>query len=82
MVGTYIRVKVPWTMHGPEERVVDHGAKALSAIASLIDSVEESEIAALALGVADPVGRPRHGLPASQLPRRVVRALHGRGPER
>ena len=57
MSATCIRVRMPCTMHGPEEPggVMDHGANALSVIASLIDSTEE-EIAALALEVADPLG--------------------------
>lgn len=33
---------------GPTSRVIDHGAKALSAVASLIDATEEGEIAARA----------------------------------
>ena len=43
MSATCIRVRMPCTMHGPEEPggVVDHGANALSVIASLIDSIEE-----------------------------------------
>ena len=68
---------------GPTSRVVDHGAKALSAIASLIDSTEEEGIAARALEIADPVGTfYRYSLPASLLHRRVLPANHGGGPER
>ena len=68
---------------GPTSRVVDHGAKALSAIASLIDSTEEEEVAARAREVADPVGTfYRYSLPASLLHRRVVPAHDGGGTER
>lgn len=57
---------------GPTSRVVDHGAKALSAIASLIDSDEEAEIERLAGEIVDPVGTfYRYSLPASLLHRRV-----------
>ena len=62
---------------------MDHSAKALSVIASLIDPTDQEEIAALALEVADPVGTfYRYGLPASLLHRRVVPAHPGGGPER
>ncbi len=57
---------------GPTSRVVDYGAKALSAIASLIDADDQDEIAALAAEIVDPVGTfYRYSLPASQLHRRV-----------
>jgi len=68
---------------GPTSRVVDHGAKALSAIASLIDATEEEEIAARAREIADPVGTfYRYSLPASLLHRRVLPAHEGGGTER
>ena len=67
---------------GPTSRVVDYGAKALSAIASLIDSTDEDEIAALAGEIADPVGTfYRYSLPASLLHRRVELARQGGGSE-
>jgi F420-non-reducing hydrogenase small subunit len=57
---------------GPTSRVIDHGAKALSAIASLIDADEDAEIASIAGEIADPVGTfYRYSLPASLLHRRV-----------
>jgi F420-non-reducing hydrogenase small subunit len=57
---------------GPTGRVVDHGAKAASAIASLIASHDEDEIAALAGQIVDPVGTfYRYSLPASLLHRKV-----------
>jgi F420-non-reducing hydrogenase small subunit len=57
---------------GPTSRVIDHGAKALSAIASLIGAQEEPEIAALAEQIVDPVGTfYRYSLPASLLHHRV-----------
>jgi F420-non-reducing hydrogenase small subunit len=59
---------------GPTSRVIDHGAKALSAIASLIDSDDETEIAGIADRIVDPVGTfYRYSLPASLLHRRVER---------
>ena len=68
---------------GPTSRVVDHGAKALSAVASLIDATEEEEVAARALEIADPVGTfYRYSLPASLLHRRVVSAGDRGGTER
>jgi F420-non-reducing hydrogenase small subunit len=57
---------------GPTSRVIDYGAKALSAIASLIASEDEDEIITLAGQIADPVGTfYRYSLPASLLHRRV-----------
>jgi F420-non-reducing hydrogenase small subunit len=57
---------------GPTSRVIDYGAKALSAIASLVESEDQEEIAALAEQVVDPVGTfYRYSLPASLLHRRV-----------
>jgi F420-non-reducing hydrogenase small subunit len=68
---------------GPTSRVLDHGAKALSAIASLIEATEGEEIAARAREIADPVGTfYRYSLPTSLLHRRVVPAHQGGGPER
>ncbi len=60
---------------GPTSRVKDYGAKALSAIASLIDSEDEREIAAIMEQIVDPVGTfYRYSLPASLLHRRVRRS--------
>ena len=56
---------------GPTSRVRDFGAKALSAIASVVDSNEESGIAQALAGVPDPAGTfYRYSLPASSLGRR------------
>lgn len=53
---------------GPTSRVRDQGAKALSAIASIIDYNEETDIAQVMEKVVDPVGTfYRYGLPASLL---------------
>jgi F420-non-reducing hydrogenase small subunit len=57
---------------GPTSRVQDYGAKALSAIASIVDSNEEGEIEELLDTIADPVGTfYRYSLPASLIGRRV-----------
>ncbi|MBI4277961.1 MAG: oxidoreductase [Armatimonadetes bacterium] len=59
---------------GPTSRVRDYGAKALSALASVVDSNDEAEIAAVMAQVADPVGTfYRYSLPASLLRRRARR---------
>ena len=53
---------------GPTSRVLDHGAKALSAVASVLDADEEDEIVARIAEIADPVGTfYRYGLPGSLL---------------
>jgi F420-non-reducing hydrogenase small subunit len=65
---------------GPTSRVVDYGAKALSAIASLIDSTDAEEIAARAGEIADPVGTfYRYSLPASLVHGRVQPRRDGGG---
>lgn len=57
---------------GPTSRVKDYGAKAMSAIASLVDAEDEKEIATLMEQIVDPVGTfYRYSLPASLLHRRV-----------
>ena len=57
---------------GPTGRVVDHGAKTLSMIASLIEAHEPDEISALVERIVDPVGTfYRYSLPASLLHRKV-----------
>ena len=57
---------------GPTSGVIDYGAKALSAIASVLDADGEDEIAARVAEIADPVGTfYRYSLPASLLHRRV-----------
>jgi F420-non-reducing hydrogenase small subunit len=58
---------------GPTSRVVDYGAKALSAVASLLDAEDEAEVAERIGEIADPVGTfYRYSLPASLLHRRVA----------
>jgi len=53
---------------GPTSRVRDYGAKALSAISSIIDSNDEVEIEKIVQTVPDPVGTfYRYSLPASLL---------------
>ncbi len=57
---------------GPTSHVKDYGAKALSAIASLLDSNEAEEIATLAQRIPDPAGTfYRYSLPASLLHHRA-----------
>jgi len=57
---------------GPTGRVIDQGAKALSAVASLMAPREPEQVAALADQIADPVGTfYRYSLPGSLLHRRV-----------
>jgi len=64
-------------------RVIDHGAKALSAVASLIDATAEAEVASRAGEIPDPVGTfYRYSLPASLLHRRVSADHANGGPER
>jgi F420-non-reducing hydrogenase small subunit len=56
---------------GPTSRVRDYGAKALSSIASIIDSNDEVEIEKIVQTVPDPVGTfYRYSLPTSLLRRR------------
>jgi len=63
---------------GPTSRVKDYGAKALSAIASLLEPKDAAEIARLMEQVVDPVGTfYRYSLPASLLHRRVRRSRNG-----
>ena len=56
---------------GPTSRVRDHGAKALSAIASIIGSDDPDEIDRILDTIPDPVGTfYRYGLPHSLMVRR------------
>jgi F420-non-reducing hydrogenase small subunit len=58
---------------GPTSRVRDYGAKALSAISSIIDSNDEEEIEKIVHKVPDPVGTfYRYSLPTSLLRRRKL----------
>jgi F420-non-reducing hydrogenase small subunit len=67
-----VRGNMPCTgCFGPTSRVRDFGAKALSAIASVVDSDDEAEIARILDAVPDPVGTfYRYSLPSSLLGRR------------
>jgi F420-non-reducing hydrogenase small subunit len=57
---------------GPLSGVLDHGAKALSAFASLLDTDDEDEIVARVAEIVDPVGTfYRYSLPSSLLQGRV-----------
>ncbi|HLZ37599.1 MAG TPA: hypothetical protein VKP64_07520 [Mycobacteriales bacterium] len=68
---------------GPTSSVLDHGAKALSALASILDANDEDTIVARTREIVDPVGLfyRRYGLPASLLHRRVLQ-LSGVQPSR
>ncbi len=66
---------------GPTSSVVDHGAKALSAIASVLDVNDEDRIAVRVAEITDPVGTfYRYSLPASLLHRRVAAQVEERVP--
>ena len=67
-----VRGNMPCTgCFGPTSRVRDFGAKALSALASVIDSDDEVEIARVLDALPDPVGTfYRYSLPSSLLGRR------------
>ncbi len=71
-----INVNMPCTgCMGPTGRVTDYGAKALSAIASSVDSKDEKEIAEIFNHIVDPVGTfYRYSLPASLLHRHYQQA--------
>jgi F420-non-reducing hydrogenase small subunit len=57
---------------GPTSRILDQGGKALSAVASIVDAVEEPQIDAILNGLVDPAGAfYRYSLPASLLHRSV-----------
>ncbi len=58
---------------GPTSRVLDYGAKAMSAIASMADSNDESEIERIMATIPDPTGTfYRYSLPASLLRRKKI----------
>jgi F420-non-reducing hydrogenase small subunit len=65
---------------GPISNITDFGAKALSAIASIVDSNDEKEIAKVLGKIVDPVGTfNRYSLPASLLHRYYQRISQGGG---
>ncbi len=60
---------------GPTGGTRDYGAAALSAVASLVDSHDEYQIAALVAEIPDPAGTfYRYSLPASLLGRKKMEA--------
>ncbi len=67
---------------GPTSRVKDQGAKALSAIASILDYNEEVDIEQIMEKIVDPAGTfYRYGLPVSLLGRkRILREKKEEGP--
>jgi F420-non-reducing hydrogenase small subunit len=70
--ATCVKGNMPCTgCLGPTSRVLDQGAKALSAIASSLEAEDEEIIARLMEGIVDPAGTfYRYSLPASVLHRR------------
>jgi F420-non-reducing hydrogenase small subunit len=69
--ATCVKANMPCTgCMGPISNITDFGAKALSAIASMVDSNNEKEIAEVLGKIVDPVGTfNRYSLPASLLHR-------------
>jgi F420-non-reducing hydrogenase small subunit len=60
--------------YGPVENVVDQGAHFLSAVASIIDSIDPEEIKKIIDGIPDPVGTfYRYSLPESLLRRARIK---------
>lgn len=58
---------------GPTDEVKDYGGKALSAIASIVDSTDEKEIDSILAKIPDPMGTLyRYSLPASLLRRKKL----------
>jgi F420-non-reducing hydrogenase small subunit len=70
-----VRANMPCTgCMGPTSHVQDQGAKALSAVASLMKAPDHEALPALAAQIVDPVGTfYRYSLPASLLHRKVAR---------
>jgi len=61
--------------YGPTSRVRDYGAKALTALASIVDATDDETIQKILAGIPDPVGTLyRYSLPASMLKRKVMAA--------
>jgi F420-non-reducing hydrogenase small subunit len=67
------RVNMPCTgCMGPTSRILDFGAKSMSAMASLIEAKEESDITSRLAGIVDPAGTFfRYSLPSSLLHRQI-----------
>ena len=70
--GACIKAHMPCTgCMGPTSHVSDYGMKALSALASIVDSNDEQEISKILDQIADPVGTfYRYSLPVSLMHRR------------
>jgi len=63
---------------GPTDRVRDYGAKALSALASMVGSDDEKDIVEILNRIPDPTGTfYRYSLPASLLRRRKLETVDG-----
>ena len=71
--GSCIKANMPCSgCMGPTSQVKDFGAKALSAIGSILDTADEKEISQIVDKIWDPVGTfYRYSLPASFLHRRL-----------
>jgi len=67
-----VKANMPCTgCMGPTSHVIDFGAKALSAITSVVDAREQGDIDTILAGIVDPVGTFfRYSLPSSQMHRR------------
>ncbi len=67
-----VKANMPCTgCMGPTSRVKDFGAKAVSAIASVIDAKDPRDIDNILKGIVDPIGTfYRYSLPASQMHKR------------
>jgi len=76
-----VKANMPCTgCMGPTNRVKDFGAKALSAVAAVVDAREETEIEKIFSGIVDPVGTfNRYSLPASQMHRSYQSPREGGG---
>jgi len=74
-----VKANMPCTgCMGPTDQVTDYGAKAISAIASLIDSNDEKEIEKILTNIVDPAGTfYRYSLPASLLHRHYETSYEG-----
>ncbi len=74
-----VKANMPCTgCMGPTDQVTDYGAKAISAIASMVDSNDEKEIGKILDNIVDPTGTfYRYSLPASLLHRHYETSQKG-----
>ena len=74
-----VKANMPCTgCMGPTDQVTDYGAKAISAIASMVDSNDEKEIGKILENIVDPTGTfYRYSLPASLLHRHYETTYEG-----